>query len=113
MRPCAPRGCRVVWDECFLVYTRRFDVVPQQQSLVDQATGLRVLKWATRASGALLGDVFPLDQIKSYVHLVPCFGRAADPRLTSRNSSHFAQSFWLNSYFDKEFYYAISLLQGQ
>ncbi|KAF8419490.1 hypothetical protein L210DRAFT_3366672, partial [Boletus edulis BED1] len=108
MRPLSPRGCKITWDERFLVYARRFDVAPQQRSQVDPATGLHVLKRATRASGALLGDVFPLDQIRSYAHLVPRFGRAADPRLTSSNSSHFSQSFWLNSYFDKEFYYAIS-----
>ncbi|KAF8130107.1 hypothetical protein EV363DRAFT_1399315 [Boletus edulis] len=111
MRPLSPRGCKITWDERFLVYAQQFDVAPQQRSQVDPATGLHVLKRATCASGALLGDIFPLDQIRSYAHLVPHFGRAADPRLTSSNSSHFSQSFWLNSYFDKEFYYAISLSQ--
>jgi hypothetical protein len=104
-----PRGHSIVWDQRFLVYARRLDVIPQQRSQVDPATGLRVLKRATRASGMLLGDVFPLDQIRSYAHLVPRFGKTADPRLTGTNSSQFAQSFWLNSYFDKEFYYAVSL----
>lgn len=111
MRFLPPRGLEIVWGNRFLVYARRFDVIPQQRSQVDQATGLYVLKRALRASGMHLGDVFPLDQIRSYVHLVPRFGRTADPRLTSTNSSQFAQSFWLNSYFDKEFYYAISLSQ--
>lgn len=113
MRPLAPRGSSIEcqWDQRFLIYARRFDVVPQQRSQVDPVTGLCVLKQAKRASGMLLGDIFPLDQIRSYAHLVPRFGRTADPRLTSSNSSHFTQSFWLNSYFDKEFYYALSLSQ--
>ncbi|KAF8121699.1 hypothetical protein EV363DRAFT_1405629 [Boletus edulis] len=93
MHPLSPRGCKITWDERFLVYARRFDVAPQQQSQVDPAIGLHVLKWAMHASGALLGDVFPLNQIRSYAHLVPRFGRAADPHLTSSNSSHFSQSF--------------------
>ncbi|KAF8120728.1 hypothetical protein EV363DRAFT_1407065 [Boletus edulis] len=48
MRPLSPRGCKITWDE---------------------PTGLHVLKRATCASGALLGDIFPLDQIRSYAHL--------------------------------------------
>ncbi|KIK28136.1 hypothetical protein PISMIDRAFT_7663, partial [Pisolithus microcarpus 441] len=109
MCPVSPRGLWLVWDDCLLVYVRQFDMVPQQQADVDLATRLHVLKQATRASGEFLGDIFPLDQIKSYTHLVPRFGEAADNRFTSTNSFHSAQSFWLNSYFDKEFYYALSL----
>ncbi|KAI6023110.1 hypothetical protein PISMIDRAFT_12620 [Pisolithus microcarpus 441] len=85
-------------------------MVPQQQADVDLATRLHVLKQATCASGEFLGDIFPLDQIKSYAHLIPRFGEAADNRFTSTNSFHSAQSFWLNSYFDKEFYYALSFV---
>ncbi|KAI6001429.1 hypothetical protein EDD15DRAFT_2158658 [Pisolithus albus] len=109
MCPVSPRGLRLVWDDRLLVYVRRFDIVPQRQADVDLATGLHVLKRATRASGEFLGDVLPLDQIKSYAHLVPRFGEAADNRFTSTNGFHSAQSFWLNRYFDKEFYYALSL----
>ncbi|KAI6019436.1 hypothetical protein BKA83DRAFT_101581, partial [Pisolithus microcarpus] len=76
---------------------------------VDPITGLHTLRWATCASREFLGDVFPLDQIKSYAHLVPRFGETVDVQLMSTNSFHSTQSFWLNSYFDKEFYYALSL----
>ncbi|KAI6033568.1 hypothetical protein BKA83DRAFT_14615 [Pisolithus microcarpus] len=109
MCPVSPRGLRLVWDDRLLVYVRQFDMVPQQQADVDLATRLHVLKQATRASGEFLGDIFPLDQIKSYAHLVPHFGEATDNQFTSTNSFHSAQSFWLNSYFNKEFYYALSL----
>ncbi|KAI6017756.1 hypothetical protein BKA83DRAFT_4058994, partial [Pisolithus microcarpus] len=105
----SPRGLWLVWDDRLLVYVQRFNMVPQQQADVDLATRLHVLKRATCASGEFLGDIFPLDQIKSYAHLVPCFGEATDNRFTSTNSFHSAQSFWLNSYFDKEFYYTLSL----
>ncbi|KAI6029189.1 hypothetical protein BKA83DRAFT_4489153 [Pisolithus microcarpus] len=109
MCPVSPRGLWLVWDDHLLVYVWQFDMVPQQQADVDLATRLHVLKQATRAAGEFLGDIFPLDQIKSYAHLVPRFGEAADNRFTSTNSFHSAQSFWLNSYFDKEFYYALLL----
>ncbi|KAI5980699.1 hypothetical protein EDD15DRAFT_2186749 [Pisolithus albus] len=109
MCPLSPKGVRLIWGDRFLVYVRRFDIVPQQQTSVDWATGLHILKRATCVSGEFLGDVFPLDQIKSYAHLVPRFGEAADVRLTSMNSFHSTQSFWLNSYFDKDFYYTLAL----
>ncbi|KAI5989665.1 hypothetical protein EDD15DRAFT_2171128, partial [Pisolithus albus] len=109
MCPISPRGLRLVWDDRLLVYVRQFNIVPQQQANVDLATGLHVLKRVTCTSGEFLGDVLPLDQIKSYAHLVPHFGEAADNRFTSTNGFHSAQSFWLNRYFDKEFYYALSL----
>ncbi|KAI6037268.1 hypothetical protein BKA83DRAFT_4120792 [Pisolithus microcarpus] len=109
MCPISPRGLQLVWDDHLLVCVQRFDMVPQQQADVDLATRLHVLKRATHALGEFLGDIFPLDQIKSYAHLVPCFGEAADNRFMSTHSFHSAQSFWLNSYFDKEFYYALSL----
>ena len=67
--------------------------------------GLHVLKRAEHVSGEYFGEVFPLDQLRSYVHIIPCFG--AD-HLMHLNSIHFSQSFFLNKYFDKEFFYAVS-----
>ncbi|KAI5984558.1 hypothetical protein EDC04DRAFT_3004327 [Pisolithus marmoratus] len=109
MCPLSPKGMWQVWDDRFLVYVWQFNIVPQQQASVDRATGLHILKQMTHESGEFLGDIFPLDQIKSYAHLVPRFGEVADTQLMSTNSFHSAQSFWLNHYFDKDFYYALSL----
>ncbi|KIK12915.1 hypothetical protein PISMIDRAFT_18373 [Pisolithus microcarpus 441] len=109
MCPISPKGIQLVWSDRFLVYVQQFDIVSQQQASMDQTTGLHVLNRATRASGEFLGDIFPLDQIKSYAHLVPRFGETADIRLTSTNSFHSVWSFLLNKYFDKDFYYALSL----
>ncbi|KAI5986321.1 hypothetical protein EDD15DRAFT_2174972 [Pisolithus albus] len=100
MRPRPPKGINVPWANRFLVYVRRFDVVN-----VEPSTHLHVLKWAVRASGSYFGDVFPLDQISSFAHVVPRFGETADKRLTYMNSFHASQSFYLNRYFDKDFFY--------
>ncbi|KIK20935.1 hypothetical protein PISMIDRAFT_12681 [Pisolithus microcarpus 441] len=109
MCPISPKGIWLVWSDRFLVYVQRFDIVSQRQASMDRTTGLHVLNQATHASGEFLGDIFPLDQIKSYAHPVPRFGETADIRLTSMNSFHSAWSFLLNKYFDKDFYYALSL----
>ncbi|KAI5994462.1 hypothetical protein EDD15DRAFT_2366590 [Pisolithus albus] len=110
MCPAAPRGSNGInhFSSRFLMYAQRFDIVPQGNSSVERTTGLHVLKRATRASGSELGEIFPLDQLRSYAHIVPRFGRKADNRLTSDNCIHSSQSFFLNRYFDKDFFYATS-----
>ena len=109
MRPVSPRGTVNPFTNHFLIYVQRFNIVPQANgSAVECTTGLHVLKRATRALGSVLGEIFPLDQIRSYAHIVPCFDHTADNRLTTSNSIHFSQSFFLNKYFDKDFFYAIS-----
>ncbi|KAI6016874.1 hypothetical protein PISMIDRAFT_101759 [Pisolithus microcarpus 441] len=110
MCPAMPRGSNGInhFSSHFLMYAQHFDIVPQGNSLVERMTGLHVLKRATRASGSELGEIFPLDQLRSYAHIVPCFGRKADNRLTSDNCIHSSQSFFLNRYFDKDFFYATS-----
>ena len=60
------------------MYANRFDIVPQRNSLVERTTGLHVLKRATHANRSLLGDVFPMDKLQSYAHVVPHFGQKAD-----------------------------------
>ncbi|KAI6110231.1 hypothetical protein EV401DRAFT_1891284 [Pisolithus croceorrhizus] len=52
--------------------------VQQAHGLIDNATGLHVLQRAVHALGTPLGEVFPLDQIRSYTHITPHFGAAAD-----------------------------------
>ncbi|KAI6023675.1 hypothetical protein BKA83DRAFT_12174 [Pisolithus microcarpus] len=100
MHPHPPKGINVPWANRFLVYVWRFDVVNVEPSM-----HLHVLKRAVRTSGSYFGDVFPLDQISSFAHVVPRFGETADKRLTYMNSFHASQSFYLNRYFDKDFFY--------
>ncbi|KAF8136220.1 hypothetical protein EV363DRAFT_1395339 [Boletus edulis] len=93
---------------CPLMYLQRLNIIAQGNNLVEHTTGLHVLKKAECTSGCPLTDVFPLDQIRSYTHIVPCFGCEVDNRFTSSNCIEHSYSFFLNKYFDKDFYYALS-----
>ncbi|KAG6373014.1 hypothetical protein JVT61DRAFT_7067 [Boletus reticuloceps] len=104
MCPAPPKNQICPWADRFLIYAERLDIVT-----VEPATGLHVLKRATRASGAPLGEIFPLDQLQSYCHLAPRFDSAqADNRLNHYNSIHSSSSMYLNKYIDKEMYYAVT-----
>lgn len=97
------------WSNQFLTYVHRFDVVPHSANNgVDPITCLTKLKRAARAAGDAFGDVVPLSQICSFAHIIPQFGDTADVRFTPSNSAHYSTSFYLNCYFDKEFYYALT-----
>ncbi|KAH7905010.1 hypothetical protein BJ138DRAFT_1233543 [Hygrophoropsis aurantiaca] len=108
MCPVPLGGMNLCWSNRTLIYVQRFDIVHQGNDLVEKSTGLHVLKRSTRASGDPLGDIFPLDQVRSYAHVVPRFGPAADSRLSATNSIYASQSFYLNRYFDKDFFYVLS-----
>ena len=106
--PATPKRGYTPWASCALVYAQRLDIAPQEHDQTESTTGLHVLRRAKRTSGEDLGEVFPLDQLRSYAHIVPHFGPAADNRLTCSNSIYGSPSFFLNKYFDKDFFYAIS-----
>ena len=110
MCPAAPKGCGGIGphSDHFLMYAQRLDILPQGNSPVERTMGLHVLKKAACASSSLLGKVFPVDQLQSYAHIVPRFGQNADNWLSSTNCVHSSQSFFLNKYFDKDFFYAIN-----
>jgi hypothetical protein len=102
--------------ESFFAYVERFDIVPQPDSLAptssrvvgrNPGTQMYVLKRASRAGLQHFGDIIPLSQLRGPVQLVPCFGEAADPRLTRQNSLHYSPEFWLNSYANKESFWAL------
>jgi hypothetical protein len=99
----------------FLAYIQRYDVVPQRDPTgaqhgmyPDSSTGLYLLKRAVRSTGEVLGDIIPLDQLRSLADVAPRFGEEASPGLTNTNSIVFAKEFWLNKYFDKEHFYILS-----
>ncbi|KAF8119890.1 hypothetical protein EV363DRAFT_1168896 [Boletus edulis] len=108
MCPACPKRGHTPWATRALVYAERLDVVYQRGSETEPTTGLHVLRMAKRASGENIGEVFPLDQLRSYAHIVPRFGRVADNRLTHSNSIYGSKNFFLNKYFDKDFFYSIS-----
>ncbi|KAG2124238.1 hypothetical protein DEU56DRAFT_917110 [Suillus clintonianus] len=111
MQPLPPQGKpgSAPWATRFLTYVQRLDVMPQRHgSLLECTTQMHVLKRAMRSAGTPFGDILPLDQLRSFAQIIPRFGRVADSRLTAQNSAHFAQTFFLNKYINKDFYYAIS-----
>ncbi|KAH0839466.1 hypothetical protein J3R83DRAFT_273 [Lanmaoa asiatica] len=108
MCPASPKRSHTPWASDALIYAQRLNVIPQEHGQTESTTGLHLLRRVKCASGEDLGEVFPLDQLRSYVHIVPCFGHTADNRLTFSNSIYGSQSFFLNKYFDKDFFYAIS-----
>lgn len=103
MRPLGKTGERCPWTDRFLVYIQHFDI-----TVAEDATQLHVLKRAKRATGQRLGDVTPLSQVRAFAHLIPRFGPSADSRLTACNSFEHSTEFYLNKYFDKNTYYALS-----
>jgi len=68
-----------------------------------------VMKHAHRHDQSLMGDVVPLVQLCSLVELPPLFGENADNRLMKGSSLEYSTHFWLDKYFDKEFFYAVTL----
>lgn len=101
-------------SDYFLAYVHRFNVVPQQAmpSHVHPGTGMHLLRCAVRSDGSRVGDVIPITQLHSPAHLIPNFGKEAHPHLTQANSYDVLSEFWLNKYWSKEFYFALSSYPG-
>ncbi|KAG0700553.1 hypothetical protein DFH29DRAFT_983059 [Suillus ampliporus] len=109
MLPVSPPGRTLPWAAHFLTYVQHLDIVPQQHGMVLECTmQMHVLKCATHAGAMPFRDILPLDQLRSFTHIIPHFGPVADTCLMPQNSSKFAQSFFLNKYIDKYFYHTIS-----
>jgi hypothetical protein len=100
----------------FLAYVRRYNIVnqpnPENTSLCgvypEPNTGLYILRKSTRANGERLGDIVPLDQIRALMDLTPRFGLKANRRLTYSSSITYSTECWLNKYFNKEIFDALS-----
>ncbi|KAG2127501.1 hypothetical protein DEU56DRAFT_872775 [Suillus clintonianus] len=73
-----------------------------------RVTEMHILKRCKHANGAPVGDIVPLSQLRAFVHIIPQLGHAADAWLTKANSAHYHSSFFLNKYFDKQIYAALS-----
>lgn len=73
----------------------------------DPSMGMYVLKHSQQSDGTIMGDVVPLEQVRTLLDLVPNFGADASKQLTKETSLEFSWEFWLNKYFDKELFYAL------
>jgi hypothetical protein len=116
-----PRPGRKGPDSTFLAYVQRFDVVSQppptllavpgqEPPFPDPATGMFVVKRSTRSDGTRVGGIVPVDRFRVVADLVPRFGVEADARLTKETSAEYTSIFFLNKYFEKNFYYSSSRL---
>lgn len=73
----------------------------------EPATKMYVLKRALRTDKSRIGDVIPLSRLRTPIHLHPRFGPSADRHLTAQNSLEYSTEYWLNSYADKEHFWAL------
>ena len=103
----------------FLAYVQRFDVIPQINPKVsgsptlrgqypDPSAGMYVVKRAFRSNQDPMGDIIPLQQIRSLVELTPRFGAKADQRFHSTNNLQCGGEYWLDKYFTKDLFYALN-----
>ena len=112
-----PKGLTQYISNIFLTYAQHFDVVPHLNpkysahagSFLESATSMFALKWAVLAGGAPLGDTIPVLQLHALADLIPRFGAQIDPHLTKQTSFAYSTEFWLNKYFNKQMYYALTL----
>jgi hypothetical protein len=104
MRPIGKSGTQWSWQDRFLTYVQRLDLSNDR----DANTQLHLLKRAKRSNGDRMGDIIPLSQLRAPVNLVPRFGVIADKRLTAHNSMEHAAEFWLNEFWEKSTFFALS-----
>ncbi|KAG9309565.1 hypothetical protein JVU11DRAFT_10545 [Chiua virens] len=88
----------------FFTYVQRFHV-----GTVDAASGLHPLKCMTRRDRSHIRDIILLSHIRSPAQIIPCFGKAANPHLNAGTSYELSSDFWLNKYWNKQFYYSLML----
>ena len=69
---------------------------------------MHVLHRAKRANGEYFGDIIPLSQLRAPINLVPRFGKTANKCLSSTNSAALSEEFWLNKYWEKDLFYALT-----
>ncbi|KAI6014893.1 hypothetical protein BKA83DRAFT_4061372, partial [Pisolithus microcarpus] len=105
---------RLYRSNTFLAYIQCFNATfPSSSSYTtDAAAGMHVLKRTIRSDGARVGKVIPLHHIRSPAHVIPRFGKEANLHLTHHNCYELSNDFWLNKYWNKEFFYALSLSQS-
>ena len=102
---------RLLCSDTFFAYVQRFNVTPPPPSsnTTNAAAGMHILKHVIRSNGIRVGDIIPLQHIRSPAHAIPRFGKEANSRLTVRTSYELSNEFWLNKYWNKEIFYALSL----
>jgi len=97
-------------SDSHFTYIEQFSATaPLSSNTTNAAAGMHVLKHAIKSNGSQVAEVIPLRRIHSLAHVIPHFGKEANPRLTHHTSYELSNKFWLNKYWNKEFFYAMSL----
>jgi len=97
-------------SETHFAYIEQFSATaPLSSNTTNAAAGMHVLKRAIKSNGSRVAEVIPLRHIHSLTHVIPHFGKEANPWLTHHTSYELSNEFWLNKYWNKEFFYALSL----
>jgi len=97
-------------SDTFFAYVQRFHVTtPPPSNTTDSATGMHILKRVVTNDGTRVSKIIPLHYICSPAHVIPRFGKEANPHLASHTCYDLSSEFWLNKYWNKEFYYVLSL----
>ena len=106
--------------ETFLSYTQKFEIVPQINEKLSGssrrkgpyphfASSMFVLQRVRHPNQDIAAEIIQLKQVRTLIGLIPVFGEAADRRLTKETSLEYCRQFWLDKYFDKELFYALTL----
>jgi len=65
------------------------------------------VRYRRRPDKSRIGSIIPLRSVHRLVQLVPVYGPCVNPRLTAENSMDVWDSYYVNSFMDKETYQAI------
>jgi hypothetical protein len=95
---------RVHGINTFFAYVQHFNLASE----TDPTSGLHSLKRATRRDGSRIGDVVPVAHICSPAQIIPHFSKAANSHLNCHTSNEHSTDFWLNKYWNKQFYYSLT-----
>ena len=74
--------------------------------------GMHIVRRARRMNKDPMGDIIPLDQLRSLVELTPRFGKQADRCFEKTNSLEYGTEYWLDKYFDKEIFFALNNVEA-
>ena len=101
---------RLLHSDTHLAYVEQFNLTaPLSSNMTNAAAGMHILKCAMKSNGSRAVEVIPLRHIRSLAHVIPCFGKEANTWLTRHTSYELSNKFWLNKYWNKEFFYALTL----
>ena len=68
-----------------------------------------VLQRVCHSNQDITAEIISLKQVRTLVELMPIFGEVVDHQLIKETSLKYSRQFWLDKYFNKELFYALTL----